>query len=50
MCGNTQITHVARAEWLGGTTLKGFNAADDMILYVTASCVSAIFIQQQKEE
>lgn len=44
MDGANQITHVARADWINGSVLQGFNEADNMILWVNASCVSAVFI------
>ncbi len=44
MTGNTNVTHVARADWLNGSILQGFDENNDMILWVNASDVSAIFI------
>lgn len=44
MSGNVNITHVARADWVNGSILQGFNENDDMILWVNASDVSAIFV------
>lgn len=44
MTGNSNVTHVARADWLNGAILQGFDENDDMILYVNAADVSAIFI------
>lgn len=48
MTGNTNVTHVARAEWQNGTILHGFDENDDMILWVNASDVSAIFINGKR--
>lgn len=44
MTGATNITRVARAEWFNGSILKGFDENGDMILYVNAADVSAIFL------
>lgn len=48
MTGNTNVTHVARAEWQNGTILHGFDENDDMILWVNAADVSAIFINGKR--
>lgn len=50
MAGETNITHVARANWLNGTILQGFDENDNMILWVNASTVSAIFVNGRSGE